>query len=298
MPLIECHLCQAVLPTIYTLSLIWKPSDKTGIVISVLSVVGPERLNIQIPKLRWFKFCHFHSCLWNVSDGLSYKELDIYWILLILVHCGWKRAFLVNVSNCGTSLSMLLYLKSFAPEVMGMCLATPEVFSFVGGKQDSPMQFSPYKGPLEHFPPPPTRVWLVELLMNFSLLFSSVTQSCPTLCDLMGCSIPGFPVHHQLLELAQTHVHWVGDAIQPSRPLSSPSPPALIFPGIRVLSNVSVLCIRWPKYWSFSFSISPSNEYSSLLDQWIQRLHASAKGRCRPKQFTLENTYQVGILAL
>ena len=57
-------------------------------------------------------------------------------------------------------------------------------------------------------------------------LFSSVSQSCPTLCDLKDCNIPGFPVHHQLPELAQTHVHWVGDAIQPSHPLSSPPPPA------------------------------------------------------------------------
>ena len=56
--------------------------------------------------------------------------------------------------------------------------------------------------------------------------FSSVAQSCPTLCDPMDCSTPGFPVHHQLLELTQTHVHWVSDAIQPSHPLSSPSPPA------------------------------------------------------------------------
>ena len=57
-----------------------------------------------------------------------------------------------------------------------------------------------------------------------SVQFSSVAQSCPTLCDSMDCSMPGFPVHHQLLELAQTHVHWVGDAIQPTHPLSSPSP--------------------------------------------------------------------------
>ena len=56
--------------------------------------------------------------------------------------------------------------------------------------------------------------------------FSSVTQSCLTLCDLMDCSMPGLPVHHQLLELTQTHVHCIGDAIQPSHPLSSPSPPA------------------------------------------------------------------------
>ena len=59
-----------------------------------------------------------------------------------------------------------------------------------------------------------------------SIQFSSVAQSCLTLCNPMDCSKPGFPVHHQLLDLAQTHVHWVGDAIQPSCPLSSPSPPA------------------------------------------------------------------------
>ena len=81
----------------------------------------------------------------------------------------------------------------------------------------------------------------------------------------MDCSMPGFPVHHQLLELAQIHVHWIGDAIQPSHPLSIPSPPALIFPSIRVFSSESVLLIRWPKYWSLSFSISSSNEYSLLI---------------------------------
>ena len=62
--------------------------------------------------------------------------------------------------------------------------------------------------------------------LDHSLQFSLVTQSCPTLCDPMDCSKPGFPVHHQLLDLAQTHVHQIGDAIQPSHPLSSPSPPA------------------------------------------------------------------------
>ena len=80
----------------------------------------------------------------------------------------------------------------------------------------------------------------------------------------MFSSTPGFPVHQQLLELAQTHVHWVSDAIQPSRLLSSPSP-ASIFLSIKVFSNESVLSIRWPKYWSFSFSISPSSEYSGLI---------------------------------
>ena len=95
--------------------------------------------------------------------------------------------------------------------------------------------------------------------------FSSVAQMCQTLCDPMDCSTPGFPVHHQFPEPAQTQVHWIDDAIQPSflcHPfLLLPS----IFPSIRVFSNDSVLHIRWPKYWSFSFSISPSNEYSELI---------------------------------
>ena len=91
----------------------------------------------------------------------------------------------------------------------------------------------------------------------------------------MDCSKPGFPVHHQLLELAQTHVHWVGDAIQPSQPLLSPSPSPSIFPSIRVFSNESVLHIRRSKYWSFSFSIRPSNEYSGLISfrmDWLDLL--------------------------
>ena len=103
--------------------------------------------------------------------------------------------------------------------------------------------------------------------------FNSATQSCLTLCDPMDCSTPGFPVHHQLPELVQTHVHWVW---MPSNhfilchPLLLPS----IFPSVRVFSNESVLHIRWPKYWSFSFSISPSNEYSGLLGLtgWISLL--------------------------
>ena len=98
----------------------------------------------------------------------------------------------------------------------------------------------------------------------------SVAQLCPTLCDPMDCSTPVFPLLHYLLEFAQTHVHRVGDAIQSSHPLSSPSSPTSIFPSIRVFSNESVLHIRWPKYWSFNFSISPSNEYSlEVFDQLI-----------------------------
>ena len=96
--------------------------------------------------------------------------------------------------------------------------------------------------------------------------------SCVRLCDPMDCSTPGFPVHHQLLELAQTHVHWVSDAIKPSHPLSSPSLPAF---------NLSQnwYLFQWvsssPKYWSFSFSISPSSEYSGLISfrmNWLDLL--------------------------
>ena len=92
----------------------------------------------------------------------------------------------------------------------------------------------------------------------------------------MDCSMPGFPVRHWLLELAQTHVHRVGDAIQPSHPLSSPSPPALNLSQHQGLfSNESALPIRKPKYWSFSFNISPSNEYSGLISfriDWLDPL--------------------------
>ena len=81
----------------------------------------------------------------------------------------------------------------------------------------------------------------------------------------MNCSTPGFPVHHQLLKLAQTHVHRISDAIRSSHPLFSLLLLLSIFPRIRVFSSESALHIRWPKYWSFSFSISPSNEYSVLI---------------------------------
>ena len=98
-----------------------------------------------------------------------------------------------------------------------------------------------------------------------SVPFSSVTQSCPTLCDPMDCSTPGFPVQDQLSKLAQTHVHRVGDAIQPSHPLSSPSPLAFSLSRHQGFSNELVLPLRRPKYWSFSFSISPSSKHPGLI---------------------------------
>ena len=105
--------------------------------------------------------------------------------------------------------------------------------------------------------------------------FSSVAQSCPTLCDPMNCSTPGGPVHHQLPEFTQTHVHQVADAIQPSHPLSSPLLLPPIPPSIMGFSNESTLLIRWPKYWSFSFSISPSSEHPGLISfrmDWLDLL--------------------------
>ena len=108
-----------------------------------------------------------------------------------------------------------------------------------------------------------------------SVQFISVAQSCPTGCDPMNCNKPGLPVHHQLQEFTQTHVHQVSDAIQPSHPLSSPFTPAPIPPSIRVFSKESTLCMRWPKFWSFRFSISPSNEHPGLISfrlDWLDLL--------------------------
>ena len=98
-----------------------------------------------------------------------------------------------------------------------------------------------------------------NLKQHHSVQFSSVT-----LCDPVNRSTPGLPVHHQLLEITQTHIHRV-DAIQPSHPLPSPSPPAPNPSQHQGLSNESTLHIRWPKYWSFRFSISPSNEHPGLI---------------------------------
>ena len=102
----------------------------------------------------------------------------------------------------------------------------------------------------------------------------------------MDCNTSGFPVHHQLPEFTQTHVHRVGDAIQSSHPLLSPSPPSFNLTQHRDLFNEMVLCITWPKYWSFSFSVSPSNEYSGLISFGIDWLDLLAV------QWTLKNLLQ------
>ena len=108
-----------------------------------------------------------------------------------------------------------------------------------------------------------------------SVQFSSVAQSCLTLCDPMNRSTPGLPVHHQLPEFTQTHVRPVSDAIQPSHPRSSPSPPAPNPSQHQGLFQSVTLCMRWPKYWSFSFSIISSKEIPGLISlrmDWLDLL--------------------------
>ena len=113
-------------------------------------------------------------------------------------------------------------------------------------------------------------------------MFSSVAQSCRTLCNPMDCSTPGLPVHHQLPEFTQTHVH---ESVMPSYDLILCCPLLLlpsIFPSIRVFSNESALRIRWPKYCSYSFNISPSNEYSGLISLgWTGWISLQSKGLAR-----------------
>ena len=111
-------------------------------------------------------------------------------------------------------------------------------------------------------------------------VFRSVTQSCPTLCDPMNHSTPGLPVHHHLPEFTQTSI----ESVMPSSHLILCSPLLLlpsIFPNIRVFSNELALRIRWPKYWSFSFSISPSNEYSGLISFRMDWFDLESKGFSR-----------------
>ena len=105
--------------------------------------------------------------------------------------------------------------------------------------------------------------------------FSSITQSCPTLCNPMKCSMRGLPVHHQLPELTQTHLHWVSDSVQPCHPLLSPSPPKFNLPQHQGIFQWVSSYIRWPKYCSFSFNISPSSEHPGLISfrmDWLDLL--------------------------
>ena len=123
----------------------------------------------------------------------------------------------------------------------------------------------------------PSRLFTTSAGKPFAFYqFTSVVQLCSALCNLMNCSTPGLLIHQQLPEFTQTHIHWLCDAIWSiilcCPLLLLPS----IFPSIKVFSNESVLHISWPKYCSFSFSISPSNEYSGLMSFRMDWLHLLA----------------------
>ena len=114
---------------------------------------------------------------------------------------------------------------------------------------------------------------LCQQMLNTFQFSSSLSHV--QLCNPMNCSMPGLPVHHHLPEFTQTHIHRVSDAMQPSHPLPSPFPHAQMSPSIRVFSNESTLHMRWPKYWSFSFSIIPSKEHPGLISfrmDWLDLL--------------------------
>ena len=130
--------------------------------------------------------------------------------------------------------------------------------------------------------------------------FSSVAQLCLTLYNPMDCSTSGFPVHHQLPELAQTHVHQVSDAIQPSHPLSSLSPPAFNLSQHEGLFQWVSSSRRYPKYWNLSFSDSPSNEYSGLISfrtDWFELLAVQRILKSPPTpQFKRTNSLALSLL--
>ena len=117
--------------------------------------------------------------------------------------------------------------------------------------------------------------WVRGVGRGSSHQFSSVVQSCLTLCNPMDCNTPGLPVHHQLPEFTQTNVHWVNDVIQSSHPWSSPSPPAFNLSQHHGLFKWVSSSHQVAKYWSFSFNISLSDEYSGLISfriDWLDLL--------------------------
>ena len=136
--------------------------------------------------------------------------------------------------------------------------------------------------------------WEVKSSPSFSVQL--VAQSCLTSCDPMDCSPPGLPVHHQLPQFTQAHVHWVGDAIQSSYPLSSPSPPAFNFSQHQSLFQL-VLCIWWPKYWSSaSASVLPMNIQDCFPLGWTGWISLQSKGLSRVFSNTTVQKHQFFML--
>ena len=140
-----------------------------------------------------------------------------------------------------------------------------------------------------------------KLLPTCSVQFSSAQSlSHVQLCDPMNRSTPGLPVHHHLPDFTQTHIHRVSNASQPSHPLSFPLLLPPIPPSIRVFSNESTLCMRWPKYWSFSFSIIPSKEHPGLISfrmDWLDLLAVQGTLKSSPTaQFKSINSSALSLL--
>ena len=131
---------------------------------------------------------------------------------------------------------------------------------------------------------------MTEVIKHICIQFSSVAQSCPILCDPMNCSTPGLPVHHQLQTLLKLMSI---ESVMPSNHLFLCHPlllPPSLCPSIRVFSSESALRIRWPKYWSFSFNISPSNEHSGLISfrmDWLDLL--AVQGTLKNPNYIIPN---------
>ena len=133
--------------------------------------------------------------------------------------------------------------------------------------------------------------------MFSSVPFTVVTQSCLTLCDPMDCSMPGLPVHHQLPELTQTHVHWIGDAIHPFHPLSSPSPPTFNLSQYQGLFQWVSSSHQLAKVLELQFQHSPSNEYSGLISFRSGLISLQSKGLLRVfSRTTVQNTLVLSLL--
>ena len=145
--------------------------------------------------------------IWHLE--LSYKELKI----AIRTYCVSLIHYLIWTSIINSLSLSHTHIQRFGKWVT--CEGSNEMV--IAGNFIAPPLPVPHE----------TECMKLRVLWSSSAQFSSVTQSCPTLCDPMNCSTPGLPVHHQLLEFTRTHVHWIGDAIQPSHLWSSPSPPAL-----------------------------------------------------------------------